>query len=259
MKSQRAEIANLDFPCALAVKRLKNLPGFQLYVEEEFTLLVYRRCLQENLQSAEAFRSAALNVYAEGLYLAVSAKDGLSRQALGFQELSKYLYRMAYNFFLRQAMDFDEVTEKAQECTQIALERIYAHLDDVRSPGGFLKWCGVILRNCCLEDVKGWKRELRADSEDFENEITGNNDDTSLDSEVDRNCLLAAILRLKKEYQTVIRLSYFSQEDRGKKASDEAIANRLNITVGNLYTLRSRALSALRKDKKLLECLQGTL
>ncbi len=258
MKNQKIDTDYLDIECTQAIQHLKNLPGFQLYEEDEFIRLVYTRCLQENLHGPEpVFQSAALNIYAEGLYLAVSSRDDLPRQELGFQELSKYLYRMAYNFFLHQTMDFNDGSDKARDCTQTALERIYFHLGDVKTPGGFLKWCGVILRNCCLEKVRNQKMEIPIEGDLFENEMAGESDGLDLDSATDRGCLLAAILRLKGEYQTVIRLSYFLEE--GEKIGDREIAHRLNITIGNLYTLRSRALSALRKDKKLLECLQGSL
>jgi RNA polymerase sigma factor (sigma-70 family) len=259
MEKQTIIKSDLDIMCKQAVQHLRNLTGFQLYEENEFIKLVYFRCQKENIQGPESiFQNTALNIYAEGLYQAVGSKDNFVCQEIGFQELSKYLYRMAYNFYFHQSLDIEEVVDKAQECTQMALERIYLHIESVKSPGAFLKWCGMILRNICLEDVRSRKVELSLDNE----EIEISSDDRSLyniESKHDRECLITAILRLKEEYRRVIKLTFFSENETDEKMSDEEIANELKINIGNLYTIRSRALSALRKDKKLLGCMQDQL
>lgn len=260
MGSLKTSSNDLHFSCSQAVRHFINLPGFQLYAEDEFSQLVYHRCQLENIQGADTvFQNIALNIYAEGLYQAVNSKENLTRQETGFQELSKYLYRLAYNFYLRQAMDINETAEKAQDCTQMALERIYYYLENVRSPGGFLKWCGTILRNICLEDVRGRKIELSLDDEATAKEIPGDSQGFSLESEQERDCLIAAVLRLKEDHQRVICLTFFSWNERGEKMRDEEIAKEMAISTGNLYTIRSRALLALRKDKQLLDCMDVVL
>ncbi len=62
--------------CFQAVRHFINLPGFQLYEEDEFIQLVYQRCQEENIWGADAvLHNVALNIYAEGLYHAVSCTE----------------------------------------------------------------------------------------------------------------------------------------------------------------------------------------
>lgn len=260
MKTNSKERSNTEQMCLQAVQHFRKLPGFQLFEENEYLELMLDRCRDEKSKDSELiFQNMALNIYSEGLYQAVTSLDNPSVQEKGFTELSKYLYRMAYNFYLNQSKLKEAADERGQEATQTALERIYRNLNKIISPGGFLKWCTVILRNTCLEDVRKSRLELELDDEKNQG-MTGGEEHTSL-LEIDdaRDCLKLAVLRLPKEYQSIIQLSYFSPSENGGKLKDEEIAVKLNIKIGNLYTMRSRALSTLRKDKKLLECMQINL
>jgi RNA polymerase sigma factor (sigma-70 family) len=252
---------NVVFETSLQVVcELRNLPGFQLLEENEFVERLYHRIQSENqLTDKNIIKNIALNIYAISLYQAVSMQDARCSRELGFHELSLYLYRMAYNFYLHQSLSPPEVVEKAQECTQFALEKIYSRLSSVRSPGGFLKWCGVILRNVCLGEVRNLKKDWSLNQTENEIEVPVDGQYSGLDFEHDRACLGMAILRLRANFQEVIRLTFFTTQENGDKLSDEEIADKLNISIGNLYTMRSRALALLKKDIKLFECIQDIL
>jgi len=137
MDNHKADTDN-DYDSSVQVVRsLRNLPGFQLIQECDFIQLVFERCQQKNGGANNNYQNIALNIYSESLYQATTIKDDLARQEEGFQELSKYLYRIAYNFYLHQSLSYSEMVEKAQESIQIALERIFSHLSSVKTPGVF--------------------------------------------------------------------------------------------------------------------------
>ena len=250
----------LEGRCRQAIQRYTGLPGFQLIEPEEFCQKAVDRLSGNSDQVPESqISNTILNIYAETLYLAVNSNEEPDLLSQGFQELSRYLYRMAYNFYLHQNMEPDEGIEQARDCTQKALERIYKKLQDVKSPGSFLKWCGVILRNTCLEEVRSRKIEYALDDELPVIDVPGELEITSLESGQEIEWIKEAVARLKKDQQQVIELTFFASNPGGKKLKDEEISRKMNITMGNLYTIRSRALAELRKDEQLLGCIQGEL
>lgn len=245
--------------CLQVVRRLRNLPGFQFLNEDEFVEQILQFIEQQiDLVSPQDIQNFAIRIYSENLYRAITDSDIVQQEA-GFQELSRYIYRIAFNFYLGQTLPYDEKLIKAEENTQSALEKIIVHIASVNTPGSFLKWCGIVLRNVCLEEVRCRKSEISIDELNENSILVSEGFCTSLENNSEQICLRAAISRLKKEYQEVILLSYFSLKKDGTKYTDPEIAAQLKISVGNLYTIRSRALALLRKDQKLLECIQGLL
>jgi len=246
--------------CQKVVHRLSNLPGYQLLAGNEFSQLVLQRIQEEERQGQRAnYFKAAINIYSERMYQAAIQIDNLLFREKCFQELARYLYRMAYNFYLHQPLAPDEKADKAQECTQVALELIYTNLAKVKTPVSFLKWCSVILRHVCLEEAVKRNNYISLECADDEMEIPIFSDFSRIDRECIYACLNEAISRLNEKYRQVIKLSYFSAREDGSKMSDEDIAHALNINIGTLYTQRSRAISLLKKDKLLHNCLQGSV
>ena len=189
----------LEDRCRRAIQRYICLPGFQLMESEDFYQKAMDRLSGNSDQVTDSqISNTILNIYAEALYMAVTSKEGSNFQSQGFQELSCYLYRMAYNFYLHQNLEPDEGLEQARDCTQRALERIYKKLQDVKSPGSFLKWCGVILRNTCLEEVRSRKIEYALDDELPANDVPGEIEITSLESGQETRMYKGGITRLNR-------------------------------------------------------------
>ena len=244
--------------CVSVIHQLIHLPGFQLLEEDEFIQLVHERSILEYGQDQISnYQKYALNIYSEKIYQATASSDNPFLQEKGFQELANYLYRMAYNFYLHQSLPSDEKVDKAQDTTQIAVLQIYSHLNSVKAPGGFLKWCSVILRHICLEEARSRNSYISIDHINDDIDLPVFSDYSRPDKECIYECLSAAISRLNLNYQRVIKLSYFSIREDGSKIGDEEIAAELNINNGNLYTRRSRAISLLKKDEQLYRCIQG--
>ena len=250
----------IEDQCRQVIHRYTGLPGFQLMESEDFFQKAMDRLSGDSDQVADSqISNTILNIYAEALYMAVTSLKGSNFQSQGFHELSRYLYRMAYNFYLHQNLEPDEGLEQARDCTQKALERIYKKLQEVKSPGSFLKWCGVILRNTCLEEVRSRRIEYALDDELPAIDLPGELEINRLESGQEIECIKAAITRLKQDQQHVIELTFLETDSGGKKLKDEEISRRMKITMSNLYTIRSRALADLRKDEQLLGCIQGDL
>jgi RNA polymerase sigma factor (sigma-70 family) len=258
MDSQLSSTITHHEVCLQMVRHLQSLPGFQLLSEDEFAAqILHFAGPQSEPEFSRDVRNHALHVYAERLYMAVAGDP--VQQEKGLQELSRYLYRMAYNFYLGSALSGEEMLEKAQESTQAALEKIYLHLASVKTPASFLKWCGTVLRNVCLEEVRRRKDDCSLDEIEERVEVPADSGQAGIELGEEHVCLKAAVSRLKPEYQRVIQLTYFSTNEDGMKYTDPEIAARLGVSTGNLYTLRSRALAALRRDAQLINCMRGEL
>lgn len=259
MKAKVIDTINRQTLCSQVVRRFRSLPGFQLLNEEEFVRLIIHNFEQKPDQWTETnIQNKAFNIYSEHLYRAIMAEDQSTQEA-GFLELSRYLFRMAYNFYLRQSISAGEQYQKAEDCTQSALEKIFKNIASLNQPISFMKWCSVILRNTCLEEVRSRKNTVALDErlEDSKEQMDHAVSSFNEDDEV--VCLKIAISRLKPEYQQVVLLSYFSQKEDGSRYPDREIASFLKINLGNLYTIRSRALAALRKDPEFFKCIQNLL
>jgi len=250
----------IDDECQKVVHRLSNLPGFQLLAEDEFSELIIEGIQEvQNQGQGVNYFTVAIKIYSEKMHQAAVQTADLFFREKCFQELARYLYRMAYNFYLHQSLAPDERVDKAQESTQVALELIYSHLASVKTPISFLKWCSVILRRVCLQEAQKRNTYISLYHIDDDTEIPIFGDFSTIDRVCIYECLAEAIARLNQKYQQVIKLSYFSASKDGGKMSDEEIAHELKVNVGTLYTQRSRAISLLKEDKLLCQCIQGSV
>jgi RNA polymerase sigma-70 factor (ECF subfamily) len=182
--------------------------------------------------------------YTMALYEACRQTEDLARHERGYHELSRFLYRAAYNRW----------PELAEDATQRALVLVYEQIDRCRSPGTFLAFALGKLRHAFKQEQRARGREL------FWGELAQRGterDRTTLSSRLDQQeryeVLLDAIRRLPNDLeQKAILLKFFGG------LSDAEIGERLGITVGYVRVLRHRGIARLRKDKRLRGYFKGT-
>jgi len=182
-----------------------------------------------------------------------SRADGTSRQQRAFEELWTYLFPTA----LYRTKD----EERAKEYTQRALIKTWEKGTQCTDPGRFLGWVRMVLLREVLMDARKDKKKpvmtwTDVDKPDSENPWEQVTEATSEDGrelrllEKDileeekvqrfREALAAA---LSSEAQRIVIEGLFIEG-----LGVQAIAERLNTTPSNVYTLKSRALSRLRKN-----------
>jgi len=195
---------------------------------------------------------------------AAASLAGSERQNRAYQELWAYLLPIA----LARTGDPD----RAEEYTQRALIRIWERHDQCHTPRRYLGWCTIIVLN---EVRLGYREESRrpdnvpliwntTEDEESTSGLLGEwtvpvyEDRTAPVYEESARPLeeeiaveeLATLLRaaldasLRSEAQrTVIKELYLRDTDA------ETIAQMLNTTLNNVYTLKSRALTRLRRHE----------
>ncbi len=157
--------------------------------------------------------------------------------------------------------------ERAKECTQNALETVWAKQTQCREPQSFLRWAHVIALNQCSDLLQ---QELSAAvpesdmviaDEDYEqnplaDEPAVSEPSSRLDDDAVRARLESAIRQclLHSERQQRVIIEIFLNERSVKETAD-----LLRLTPGNVSVLRNRALKALRSCANLVSALEDWL
>ncbi len=94
---------------------------------------------------------ATVKCYGHIWYAACQA-TGTTRQQRAFEELHRFLYRIAFN-----RVDGNEYL--AQECAQLALVRTWQNLEQVEDPGSFMWWTLRVVNNVVNRQFTTGKRK----------------------------------------------------------------------------------------------------
>jgi RNA polymerase sigma factor (sigma-70 family) len=225
----------------------------------------------------ELVRLSVFRNYSSILYVACGER-GTTRQHRAFEEVWAYIYPIGLNR-LHQL-------DRAQECAQRALVKIWQKLDQCRDGRSFLHWAAVTAINeyrdlmrsefqrsdTAVTDAVGqpqlWVRRLEVESDskprDDQSEQSGlermdgqaRDRAPRLDDAGTRSRLVQAIrhcLASSLAQQTVI-VELFLNEWGVKETAD-----RLSTSIGNVYVLKTRALQALRNCERFISVLEDWL
>jgi RNA polymerase sigma factor (sigma-70 family) len=198
--------------------------------------------------AADAGR-AAMYAYSHALYHACSGGEGPQRRNLGFTELHRYLYDLAYWRY----------RDIADDATQEGIERVFRAFDRCRHPGTFLAFAFQHLRDA----VKAIRRQDARAPYSLDGSASGEDEDRPQRAVTDttQRDLLAQV----EEREQGTRLEALVSEFRRKHPraeqqlaafllkhvealDDETIAERLGKTVPAVHVLRSRAIQKLRQE-----------
>ena len=100
------------------------------------------------------------------LYAACGSADPLV-QARAYETLWAYLYRIA-SFMMRDQPGADGL---AQECAQIALERIYNRLAECQEPAAFRAWARRIVSHIVIDELRRRRRLVSLDDSETNNVV----------------------------------------------------------------------------------------
>jgi len=96
-----------------------------------------------------------------GLYAACSSVDP-EAVAAGYATLWEYLYKVA----LHMLADQPEPEALAQDCAQLALIEVHAHLAECREPAAFRSWARRIAAHKAIDELRRRRRYVRLQEND---------------------------------------------------------------------------------------------
>jgi len=240
----------LETHCGVVVDQLMSDHDWQLLERDD---LVRRTLdlLRANL--ADRVESAAIGAYCVALHAACSGAEGRLRQNLAYGELARYLYSLI-------AMRFADLRPDVREdVAQSALERIFKSFDRCREPVAFLAFAAQHL----LDAARVARRQEYRPVDSFEQAI-GVDEDGPGDALPDTrpqpidHVLIAeqrtAIERFLNKFVAdhprasqqilILRMTWLDDLD------DPAISQRLGISLGSIYTARSRIIKTMQSEPK---------
>jgi RNA polymerase sigma factor (sigma-70 family) len=229
-----------DVDCRRVVRTLIAKYDWALVEEDELVKLVIAS-VQMGASSAK-LEQTAIRHYMVALHGACQQVEDELRCERGYQELHRFLFRVACNRW----PDMVEIV------TQRALVLVYEQIDRCRSPDTFGAFALNKLRQAYKDELRYRGKELSWQNLDPARTQGGW---STLQSQLaDQECfreLVAAIKRLgNKRQQQIILLKFLGG------LSDDEIANRLDIEIGNVRVIRHRGLKQLRKDEQLKHYLE---
>lgn len=242
MNSQEV-IAITDQTDAPALLQSCRRVAHKLMKQYEWTLLPaddlakqMRGAIKPEAPEAELER-VAKHYYTHALYQACLQEEDRQRRDRAYRELSRYLYRAAYNRW----------PELAEDAAQRALILVFEQIERCREPGAFLAFALWKLRHAFQIVQRARGKELTRD------EITQRNParkqpsaHSHLAQKEQLHILIEAIGRIPdgRKRQAIV-LKYVAG------LSDEEISARLDVTEGYVRVLRHRGIERLRENEQL--------
>lgn len=197
---------------------------------------------------------AVIHAYCPCLYAACCAGHG-RRAAQAFDELGRYLHAVARS----RSRD----PQRAQDAAQRALESVWQHLDDVREPEAFLGYARVILLREMGPHGASRPELLRFvplrgdDAVEEEGVVLPDPHAAAATDSIERAAAAPALraalrdcLRSAAQREVIERL-FLAEE------SVTIVADALATTPANVWVLKSRALSHLRRCPEVTRALAG--
>lgn len=129
--------------------------------------------------------------------------------------------------------DRDAAMDAVQETFVVAL----THLDGIRDPEAVGRWLQIVLRNCCLIQIRRRRNEILSD--ELEARASESEPEQIIDEHALRNWIWTALDVLAEEERTALVLRHFT-----RCRTYEAIAATTGVPVG---TVRSRLNRARRR------------
>jgi RNA polymerase sigma factor (sigma-70 family) len=272
---------NLFAQCLEASQGILARWGWRLLAAEELAQRAEAHLMGSGrgaVTSLQIIRHAALRLYGHELYQACGHQDVAIRER-AFTELWNYLYPIA----LYRAED----AAMAQDATQETLLTVWEKRTQCRDPHSFLNWATMIVINQVRavfrrvsmiapgegerqpgeDGAPRWQRrevlmaDLRGDEQDSEREdvqfelVEEAGPERALLRRESQAQLVAALERaLRSPRQRRVIIGLFIEE----KGVLE-LARELDTTPTNVYTLKSRALARLGRDRDFKETLADLL
>jgi RNA polymerase sigma factor (sigma-70 family) len=226
----------LHLICHDIVKTLTEKNQWGLLSPEELEAAVLASTPAE--ASPSELKRLAKHHYTIALYEACRQTQNPSRREQGYQELFRFLFRVAHYRW----------PNLAEDITQRALVLVYEQFERCQNPGTFLAFALNKLRHAGQQELRARGRELLQEEMSVEGVESHDQTNTgaSLEDEEQLRVLVEAIGQLPdKRQQSVLLLKFF----RG--LSDETIGTQLSSTANHIRVLRHRALIQLRRNDAL--------
>jgi len=239
--------SSLDERCLRAAARLVERYGWQLLLADQLARLMRA---QLDASGGGELDRCGISVYCGALYTAASGQEGGPRQNLAYSELSRFLASV-----MRQRYPSVPVDQR-DDVLQSALERVFRSFASCREATAFLAFAAYRLLDAVRESQRRERRapeplQRMVGEEHAEHEVEDTRQPAS-DARLLVAERLAATERFLQLYLQahplaaqqveIQRLSLISDLD------NDEIARRLGISLGSIYTARSRFTGTVQRE-----------
>jgi RNA polymerase sigma-70 factor (ECF subfamily) len=145
------------------------------------------------------------------------------------ERFSRYVYAIATQAFRLPQHD-------AEDVFQDVFGRVFERLDTLRSDAAIRPWIGQLTRNCCLDRLRGDKRELIVD------EVVESAAEDEIEHLDEAFAVHECLARLSEECRDVLD-RFFCQDE-----SYKTIGEALGIPAGTIASRISRCLARLKTE-----------
>jgi RNA polymerase sigma factor (sigma-70 family) len=225
--------------CRAAVESLRTRHQWQLLSLDEFASRTQAMITQQPTGDP---RRAAVTVYSAALHVACSGAEGEERREAGFGELWRYLCTVAHRRY----------PDVGQDAVQAALLHICATIGRCHTPAAFLAFALQALMNAVRSARRQARHEVGSVDELDERApqlaVSGPELDAQLESADCRRAITGFAAEFRRRHPRAVQqfealwLKYVDGLD------DEAISERLGVSVKAVYLLRTRARKRLRSE-----------
>lgn len=244
-------VAKLRQVSEQVVHGLISQPGYRFLDETTFVEKVFNAVSQDEqcritIQSGGDLKVRVIviakGIYCQSLYIGCCSQHQWEQER-AYEELNRYLYRLAFNYVVIRGCS----EHLAQSCTQEALHAIFQKIHTVKEPIAFLSFAITTLNRLCSQTIDKAKKQGS-----LEDELNNSLPTTGSFPPYLLHCLLEAIARLpNKDMRLVLTLEHFAGFDDGE------IALVLGVTKNYVPQLRLRAKKMMQEDQILYTCLQN--
>lgn len=187
------------------------------------------------------------------MYKACCSGKNQVEQNRAFEDLDKKMYLFAYSMLKKNGFMGSALSERALDCKQNALQKVWRELANCREPERFCHWAGKILSNEVLQFLRNEKR-LTTLSLDNDDDIP--TPEPTLVEQFDQKELRSKLIhsmaeKLSDRSKVVVYGTFIEGKSDTELAKERSQMEQKEVRNSHIAVTRFKNLQKLRNDNEL--------